>query len=307
MKKLLYFIFICSIFDVNLVSAKTITFKDEELCQTVYREATWDGTNQADVIHNNCSSSKSVVFDRNDDFNLFDSITISKKYLSLNGLEIFPNLNEIFIYMEDDFNMFDFNDLSILKSHINNLEITCTNECSIANFKKIVEFINISDLELHNVNTDLSYIGNLNGLNKLKIYDTNITDPTFISNLTQLKELSLVNTNISNINFLKNLSSIEKLYLKGNNIRDISVLENLNSLNNIYISEECDVILADGEKLSIDGNKCSKNETVIENNDIDENREFSNKNIVIVSIIILIAISVVIISIRKNKKCDLKI
>lgn len=311
MKKILLFLtLILGVgFGIAEVDAKTVTFKDKNLCDAVYMTATEGGVSQAHVIHNNCSASKSVVFDRDEDFNRFDSFVISKNYTSYSGLEKFDNLNKINIYMGDDFNKLDFNKLSSLASLISSIEINCNTECSISNFDKITSFTNIRVLKLYGANVSLDIIGQLSGLNILTIHDVEVSDTTFISNLIGLTELNLVNTNISDISFLSNFTSLRKLDLTGNPINNISVIKNMTSLTNINISDECNVQINNGDQLNIDGNKCSV-KTELENNVTKTNDNLNNKakDLDIITLLVPVGVAVLIagvsIAVMLRKKND---
>jgi len=272
-------IFLGLVFGIDEVDAKTITFKDKNLCEQVYLTATDNEVNLVDVIHNKCSSNKTIVFD-DENFGTINNLVIDKKYNDFSGLDNF-NINKIVINLDNDFNTFDLVNISNLTS-ISGLNINCNGTCILENFGVLSSFSALKELSIFNVFVDTNVIGSL----------------------TNLNSLTLNNSGISDINFLSGLTNLKKIYLKGNNILDISLIKNM-QLSSIIISDECNVNINEGEKLNINGNNCTVEKVNIDIKDQTTSNDthiltLETTLIIIGSIVVVAGVSIAVM-LRKKK------
>ena len=133
------------------------------------------------------------------------------KYISLNDIKKFPNLNSITIgcFREIDCSIF-------AKQNLENILYLTVNNCDL------------NDEQFNSICNQKQLIG-------LFLPKNNITNIDNITNLIELKHLDLYNNDVKDINSLRLLSNLEWLSLNKNNIANISPLKTLTKLRYVSI------------------------------------------------------------------------
>lgn len=72
-------------------------------------------------------------------------------------------------------------------------------------------------------------------LDKLQLYNTNITDLTGLEYATNLKELGIYQNSITDFNVISNLINLRKLYIDLNTEFDINIISQLPELRELYL------------------------------------------------------------------------
>lgn len=134
--------------------------------------------------------------------------TPSTKVNSLEGIQYFINLEELFI-------------------NVNN---------TISDLTPIENLINLKEIIVYESNiSDLTPLKNLINLQDIRISNSTIADIKPLEGLVNLKELHLINNNIANIFPLRNLVNLETIMLSDNNIDNIDILKDLKNLKTVVI------------------------------------------------------------------------
>jgi internalin A len=114
-------------------------------------------------------------------------------------------------------------------------EIKYNSRCYTLNLNGHITGLILYECEIKDINRIISFLENLNNLNRLSLHGNQISDISPLQNLRSLSELELSMNQIIDISPLKNLNNLSKLALRHNQISDISALKNLNNLSMLYL------------------------------------------------------------------------
>ena len=128
--------------------------------------------------------------------------------------------------------------ITITKPNLETVTKLELNKKQITDVSGIEKFTSLTSLNLDNNEkiSDIKPIAQLPNLEKLKLYNNEITDITPLESLTKLKELGLGKNKISNILPLQTLTNITWLSLLDNEITDITPLQTLTNITFLSVS-----------------------------------------------------------------------
>ena len=173
----------------------------------------------------------------------------------MNGLTIFKKI--------DLFNIYNYNICIMLKLYINNKNINSIYNCDYLSINELtIEKLCIDALE--NINLIFNEIYKFTNLQKLAIYNNQITEIKGLDNLVNLQEIILYNTEIIEIKGLNNLINLQILNLYNNKLTEITGLDNLVNLRilNLYNNKLTEIKGLD--------NLVNLEELILSNNQITE-------------------------------------
>lgn len=151
------------------------------------------------------------------------------KYISLNDIKNFPNLESLSIYCFYTIDCSIFSQLQLKK-----LQYLDISSCDLNNdqFISVCNQLQLSSLNLSRNNiTNIDNITNLIDLERLGLRKNDISDISSLSFLHNLEWLALDGNNITNISPLKNLPKLKYVDITGCPIEDYSPVEFVDEVN----------------------------------------------------------------------------
>lgn len=164
------------------------------------------------------------------------NIVVTGESISLLDLELFPNLEDLYIDKQDG--TYEIKDIDVIYK-CKNLKTLTISRCKPF-YLPINYFQNVEELDFYDTEIeDFYFLRGMPKLTDLVLIGENVKDIGFLKNLPSLEYLSLEETSVKDISPIKYLEKLESIEFEDNKlIKDYSIIKTLPSVLNYYINGE---------------------------------------------------------------------